>query len=70
MIGTQVFKPYAECASKRKSDENCAMITLVMRNYYKSISEKKKTNTTMTPHLESTNCSEERTYITEKGLKT
>ena len=42
MIGTQLFKPYAECASKRKPDEKCAMITLVMRNYYKTISEKKK----------------------------
>ena len=42
MIRTQLFKPYTECASKRKPDENCAMITLVMRNYYKTISEKKK----------------------------
>ena len=41
MLATQ-YKPYAECITKRKPDEKCAMITLVMRNYYETISEKKK----------------------------
>jgi hypothetical protein len=33
---------YEKCMNKRKPDDECAHITLAMRPYYQTISEKKK----------------------------